>query len=159
MGWVVNDTPRPLYPPERPSTQLYRRLGGPQRRSGRVRKISPPPEFDLRTVLPVASVGDDNTIKYINTIKAHFLVCNTFYAQSGLAFLHFFKFFPFSASPVPTVCTPNRYSIPHSYRRLHSLHRMSTALLLGNQQAFSGSDWLRVRSFVLDLQRGLSWVS
>jgi hypothetical protein len=25
--------------------QLYRRLGGPQGRSGRVRKISPPPEF------------------------------------------------------------------------------------------------------------------
>jgi len=34
---------------------LYRRLGGPQDRSGRVRKISPPPEFDPRTVQPVAS--------------------------------------------------------------------------------------------------------
>jgi hypothetical protein len=28
---------------------LYRRLGGPQDRSGRVRKISPPPRFDPRT--------------------------------------------------------------------------------------------------------------
>jgi hypothetical protein len=28
---------------------LYRRLGGPQDRSGRVRKISAPPGFDLRT--------------------------------------------------------------------------------------------------------------
>ena len=37
---------------------LYRRLGGPQDRSGGVRKISPtpppPPEFDPWTVKPVA---------------------------------------------------------------------------------------------------------
>jgi hypothetical protein len=34
---------------------LYRRLGGPQRQSGRVRKISLPSGFDRRTVKPVAS--------------------------------------------------------------------------------------------------------
>ena len=34
---------------------LYRRLGRPQGRSGQVRKISPPPGFDPRTVQPVAS--------------------------------------------------------------------------------------------------------
>jgi hypothetical protein len=34
---------------------LYTRLGGPQGRSGRVRKILPPPGFDPRTVQPVAS--------------------------------------------------------------------------------------------------------
>ena len=34
---------------------LYRRLGGPQGRSGQVRKISSPPAFDPRTVQPVAS--------------------------------------------------------------------------------------------------------
>jgi len=34
---------------------LYRRLGGPQGRSGQVRKILPPPGFDPRTVQPVAS--------------------------------------------------------------------------------------------------------
>ena len=33
----------------------YRRLGGLQGRSGRVRKISPPPGFDPRTVQSVAS--------------------------------------------------------------------------------------------------------
>ena len=32
-----------------------RYLGGPQGRSGRMRKISPPPGFDPRTVQPVAS--------------------------------------------------------------------------------------------------------
>jgi len=34
---------------------LYRRLGGPQGRSGHVRKISPPLGFNPRTVQPVAS--------------------------------------------------------------------------------------------------------
>ena len=34
---------------------LYRRVGGPQGRSGRVRKISLPTVFDPRTVQPVAS--------------------------------------------------------------------------------------------------------
>jgi len=34
---------------------LYRRLGEPQSWSGQVRKISPPPGFDPRTVQPVAS--------------------------------------------------------------------------------------------------------
>jgi hypothetical protein len=41
-------------PPGKTRYPLYSRLGGPQGRSGRVRKISPPPEFDPRTVQPVA---------------------------------------------------------------------------------------------------------
>ena len=49
-GWVVSTTPRPLYPRERPGTHCR-----PQGRSGRVRKISPPPGFDPRTVQPVVS--------------------------------------------------------------------------------------------------------
>jgi hypothetical protein len=47
--------PAALPPEKRPRYPLYRRLGGPQGRSGRMRKISPPPGFDPRTVLPVAS--------------------------------------------------------------------------------------------------------
>ena len=46
-------------PPGKTRYPLYRRLGGPQGRSGRVRKISPPPAFDLRTVQPVASRYSD----------------------------------------------------------------------------------------------------
>ena len=42
-------------PPGKTRYPVYRRLGGPQGRSGRVRKISPPPGFDTRTVQPVAS--------------------------------------------------------------------------------------------------------
>jgi len=42
-------------PPTKTQYPLYRRLGGPQGRSGQVRKISPPPGFDPRTIQPVAS--------------------------------------------------------------------------------------------------------
>ena len=43
-------------PPGNTRYPLYRRLGGPQGRSGRMRKISPPPGFDTRTLKLVASV-------------------------------------------------------------------------------------------------------
>jgi rRNA maturation protein Nop10 len=57
-GW---STPRPgrLTPGKETRYALYRRLGGPQGRSGRVRKISTPPGFDPRTVQPVASRYND----------------------------------------------------------------------------------------------------
>jgi hypothetical protein len=42
---------------------LYRRLGTPQGRSGQVRKISPPPGFDPRTVQPVASRYTDGATR------------------------------------------------------------------------------------------------
>ena len=40
----------------------YRRLGGPQVRSGQVRNISPPQGFDPRTAQPVASLYTDYAI-------------------------------------------------------------------------------------------------
>jgi hypothetical protein len=56
MGWMVNVTPRATLPPEkRIGLPLCRRLGGPQNRSGRMRKISPQPGFDAQTFQPVAS--------------------------------------------------------------------------------------------------------
>jgi hypothetical protein len=44
-----------VLPPGKTWYPLYRRLGGPQSRSGRVRKNSPPTGFDPQTVQPVAS--------------------------------------------------------------------------------------------------------
>jgi hypothetical protein len=46
-------------PPGKTRYPLYRRLGGPQGPSGRVQKISPPPEFDPRTVQLVVSPCTD----------------------------------------------------------------------------------------------------
>ena len=68
-------------PPGKTRYPLYRRLGGPQGRSGRVGKISPVPGFDPRTVQPVRSrytdwaipaclslVGADH-ILHVSTVK------------------------------------------------------------------------------------------
>jgi hypothetical protein len=46
-------------PLEKTKYPLHRRLGGPQGRSGQVRKISPPPGFDPWTVHPIASCYTD----------------------------------------------------------------------------------------------------
>ena len=63
-GW---STPRPgrFTPGKESRCSLYRRLGGPRGRSGRMQKISPQPGFDPRTVQPIAS-------RYTNcAISAH----------------------------------------------------------------------------------------
>ena len=52
-------TPAALYPLGKTRYPLYRRLGGPQGRSGQVLEILPPPGFDPRTVQPVASCYTD----------------------------------------------------------------------------------------------------
>ena len=71
MGWVDNATPWSLYLPGKTRCPLYRRLGGPQGRSGRIRNISPPPGFDPRTVQPVESRYTDCTIPAIKeTVSA-----------------------------------------------------------------------------------------
>ena len=49
-------------PPGKTRYPWYTRLDGPQGRSGWLRKISPPPEFDPRTVQPVASRYTDYAI-------------------------------------------------------------------------------------------------
>jgi hypothetical protein len=57
-GWVINATPRPLYP-HKTRYPLYRSLGGLQGWFGLVRKISTLPGFDPRTVEAVASRCND----------------------------------------------------------------------------------------------------
>jgi hypothetical protein len=53
--WVGGQRYAPAaLPPRNNQYPLYRGLVGPQSWSGRVWKISPPPEFDPRTVQPVA---------------------------------------------------------------------------------------------------------
>jgi hypothetical protein len=52
-GWSASRPGR--FTPGKTRNPLYRRLGGPQSRSGLVRKISPLPELDPRTVQPKAS--------------------------------------------------------------------------------------------------------
>jgi hypothetical protein len=58
-GWP---TPRiGRFTPEKDAVPIYNGLRGPQGQFGRVRKISPPPGFDSRTIQPVASRYTDCT--------------------------------------------------------------------------------------------------
>jgi hypothetical protein len=71
-GW---STPRPgrFTPRKRYPIPLYRRLGGHQDRSGRVRKIAPPPGFDPQAVQPVASRYTDCAIPaYVNIVTPYY---------------------------------------------------------------------------------------
>ena len=54
-GWGSGSRPGRSLPPGKTRYSLYRRLVGPQGLSGQVRKISPLPGFDPRTVQPVAN--------------------------------------------------------------------------------------------------------
>ena len=63
-----HDAPAALSP-EKTRYPLYRRLGGPQGRSRRVRKISPPPGFYPQTVQPVASRCTDWAIPAASAFK------------------------------------------------------------------------------------------
>jgi hypothetical protein len=55
LDWVGGQHHAPAaLPPGRTQYPLYRRLGGPQGRSGRAQKISPSPGFDSRTGKPPA---------------------------------------------------------------------------------------------------------
>jgi hypothetical protein len=68
-GW---SSPRPgRFTPGKTRYPLYRRLGEPQRRYGRVRKISPPPGFDPRTVQPVAGRYTDCAIPARQRVCSH----------------------------------------------------------------------------------------
>ena len=61
--------PGRFLPPGKTRYSLYRRLGGPQGRSGQVWKISPPPGFDPRTVQPIASWTEHMTSENAFHIK------------------------------------------------------------------------------------------
>ena len=74
-------------PPGKTRYPLYRRLGGPQGRTGQVGKISPPPGFDPRTVQPVASRythwATPAQSRFHNTEPEYCLVSNTGYSSQN----------------------------------------------------------------------------
>jgi hypothetical protein len=67
LEWVDGQRHAPAaLPPGKTRFQLYRRLGGPQGRSGRLWKISPLPEFEHRNFQPVANRYTDWATKPTN---------------------------------------------------------------------------------------------
>ena len=54
MGWVLNATPRPLYPLKRTATHCIGGWVGPRAGQDGCLKSRPQPGFDPRTVQPIA---------------------------------------------------------------------------------------------------------
>ena len=75
---------------------LYKRLGGTQGRSGRVRKISPPAVFDPWTVQPL----DSRYADYATAAHRHVTVQTTVFKlrayrpNKSITLIHFFVDFP-----------------------------------------------------------------
>jgi hypothetical protein len=55
MGWMINATPRPPYPQDRPGTHHIEGWVGPRAGLGGCGRSRPPQGFDPRNVQPVAS--------------------------------------------------------------------------------------------------------
>ena len=79
MGEGSASRPVRSLPPGKSRYPLYRSLGGLQGRSGQVRKNSPPPGFDPRTVQPVASRYTDHAARpiyiYITLHIIYIILC------------------------------------------------------------------------------------
>ena len=71
MGWVVNATPRPLYPRERLGTHCSGDWVGPSACLDRCGKSRPTTGFDPRTVQPVASRYTDYAIASLKCEVRH----------------------------------------------------------------------------------------
>ena len=72
-----------VLPPVMTRYPFYMSLGGHQSRGGRVRKISPPPGFDPRTVHHVAN--ELSQLQYENHLIKIILVMHSSYLGPGVA--------------------------------------------------------------------------
>jgi hypothetical protein len=105
---VVAARPGRTSPPGKTRYPLYRRLGGSHGWSGQVRKISPPPGFDPRTVQPVAQS------LYRLSYRAHHHLCNQYK-------------YPIRGDQVPSNTTQCNYSFNiHSRATCFDLHQSSS---------------------------------
>ena len=107
-GWRVSFTLRPLFTPGKSRYPLYRRLCGPLGRSGQVRKISPPPGFDPRTIQPVARHYTDWATRPVFTcmyvllflIGCVFVVCYFIYFLLRFSVIPIGGFCPFISTSI-----------------------------------------------------------
>jgi len=100
-------TPAAL-PPGKTRYTLYRRLGEPQSRSGRVRNISPTPGLDPGTVQPVASRCTDCTISTHQWAQKNCkFTCPTIIKLKFQWLLHVWPSFRFRK---PTFCPNNAFT-------------------------------------------------
>jgi hypothetical protein len=112
-GWGVSVTPWPLFIRWKTRYPLYRMLGGPQGRSGQVRKISPPLGFDYRTVQLLASIWSIYLPIMIDTLllrpSLHFNTLHPTTLHYPLIWLHSFSSLSYDRSKASS-----KASSPHS---------------------------------------------
>ena len=88
--WLGGQRHAPIaLPPGMTRLLLYKKLGGPQGRSERMRIISPPPEFDPRIIQPVASRYTDCATGSIHITFYYYLwqVVQSMDVFSGMLFV------------------------------------------------------------------------
>jgi hypothetical protein len=113
---VFKATPRPLSPREKPGTHYIGGLVRPRGRSGRVRKISPSPEFDPRTIQPVSESLYRQSYPGPNILCKPLQVINITYYLFSTRLV-----FPLRVSVRPTsdmTCKIKKTRIRHSYSRI-----------------------------------------
>ena len=105
---------------------LYRRLSGPLDLTGQVRKISPPPEFDPRTVQPLLSRSSDssNLCNFLPSKDANALAWHL--RQGWSCPIHFHA----ALSPIVLACTSQTVCLSTYLFILHSGRLFSTHIRL-----------------------------
>ena len=90
MGWVINATPRPLYPQERPRTHFIGGWVGLSAILDWYRKFRPAPGFDPWTVQPVAGLYTDCAVPAHNDFICYFSNLNVlaYLLQKSFPVLH-----------------------------------------------------------------------
>jgi hypothetical protein len=117
-------------PPGKTRYPSYRRLGGSQDRSGLVRKISPPPGFDPRTVRPVVSRYTDSATRPTQNIQSY-IQCNTTEPKNmkEAVKLHTVCIsYNDDRHPIPKTFTPLQYTSLHFTTTFTPLHQTFTPL-------------------------------
>jgi hypothetical protein len=127
-GWGVRVTPRPgrSLPPGKSRYPLYRRLVGPQGRSGQVWKVSSTPVFDPRTFQPLTSRYTDYanrplTLEYYILVNIWLSYNNEVICQKHSWLLFLTQGTVLLFMEVPTWNTREWVSSQkHSYKKTHS---------------------------------------
>ena len=155
MGWVVNATPRPLYPGKDTQYPLYRRLCGPHGRTGRERKISPP----TRIQTPDHRVRSESLYRLSHPGPRN-VRCEVYFSKPTVPYLRFSFSIngtgqPFIVEFSGALCYPSRVSTPLKHRAVTLL--TSLAFFLPEYPKYKNSSKVRYNNFTFSA-RGRSWL-
>ena len=117
---------------------LYRRLGGPQVRSVWVRKNSPPPGFDPRTVQPVTSRYADWAIRPTWYVCVCVCICVYIYI--------YIKHWLVVRHKLNSTCLAKKF-----YQLLQLNHRITYILMSLASQGFRSGSWAALHSVPLQV--------